>query len=81
MGIYEIIKKLIGSISPCGDTNIDEKRLYNLDIQIDVAYAMLKDIIEVAKYKDSYESSVSNMGNMAYEYLVEFKKMIDDATI
>lgn len=77
MDIYTVIKRIIGNIEPYGDTDIDETRIDNLKNHIDVTFSLIEDLIKVAKHKDRYEASIKDMGNLAYNELLEIKKMID----
>ena len=77
MKIYEINKKLIGSILPYGDSNIDEERTNNLEIHNLLTYELIKDLIEVAGYRYRKEFSIHKMGISAYSTLLELKEMID----
>lgn len=78
MEFKEIIKKIIGSIEPYGDTNIDEERSKNLEIHMEVTYELIKDLIDVAKYRNRNEYSMKNLGLDAFELLKELKLIIDD---
>jgi len=78
MEIYEIVQKLIGSIEPYGDTNIDEVRVKNLENHINLTYSLIEDLIGTARYKDRREYSIKTIGINAYNGLLEIKEMIDD---
>ena len=45
--VYEVIKRLTGSIYPIGETNADNKRYENLKVLLDVIDTLLKDIDNV----------------------------------
>jgi len=75
--MYKAIKKLIGSIEPYGDTNIDEERLNNLENHIEITYNLVKDLIDIVRYKDRYEYSISKLGRKACNALCELKELIE----
>lgn len=77
MSIYEIVKKLIGSIEPYGDSNIDEKRLINLDEHIELALGLVTDLIETADFRNRNEASIQKLGIKANKALLEIKNLID----
>ena len=78
MTIYEIIKKLIGSIEPYGDTNIDEARLNNLNEHMILVNSLIEDLVRTAKYRNRQESSIHNLGSYAYDELLNIKDIIFD---
>lgn len=78
MELYEIVKKLIGSIEPYGDSNIDEQRLSNINNHIILTQALIRDLIDVAEFKDRPEYSIKKLGTVAYDGLEEIKEMIND---
>jgi len=80
MSIYEIVKKLIGSIEPYGDSNIDNERLINLDEHIDLVYGLVADLIETANSKNTCESSIQKLGTKANDAILEIKNSIDNYT-
>ena len=78
MNLQTVTRKLIGSIEPYGDTNINAERLCNLDQHISVTYALLKDLIDTAKYIDRREHSIRVMAEKAHGTLEEFERMIEN---
>lgn len=77
MDIPEIVKKLIGSIEPLGDSQIDEKRYENLIEHVYLISDLIESLIFVSKYKDSYEASVKQLGARAYAELLELRDCIN----
>lgn len=73
MDIYEIVKKLIGNIEPCGDSQIDEEHYKNLIEHIYLVDDLIESIVFVSKYKDSDEGSVRELGVRAYTELMELR--------
>lgn len=78
MEIYEVVKKLIGSIEPYGDSSIDEKRNSNLDEHIKFTHSLIEGLVEVAKYKNRHEYSIKNLGINAHDGLLEITEIIRD---
>lgn len=74
---YQVVKKLIGNIEPYGDSNIDKERMKNLQEHYDVTESLVKDLIDVAKYRNRPEASIKELGNEAYLELIEIKNIID----
>jgi len=77
MDICEIVRKLIGSIEPRGDSQIDEKHYDNLIEHGYLVSDLVESLIFVSRYKDSYESSVSKLGKRAYTELMELKDCLN----
>jgi len=77
MTIYEVVKKLIGSIEPYGDSDIDEKRSNNLDEHTELVFQLVVDLIETANFKDRNEYSIKKLGETAYASLLEIKNSIE----
>lgn len=68
----EIVNKLIGSITPVGETNADDKRFENLKAMCDLAGELILEINNVAyTYKDSYEFSVKRASQYASDFLTK----------
>lgn len=70
MTTYEIVNKLIGSIHPVGDTNIDNYRYDNLKEICSLVELLIEGIDKVAyEYKDSKEFSVKRASDYARSFL------------
>lgn len=69
MNNCDVIRKLIGPISPIGESNTDRDRLENLKETIDVVNCLLEDIYTVSKEITRYEHSMKLAGKTAKEYL------------
>lgn len=70
--VLEVIEYLVGYIEPTGNATIDETRYNNQEKIIDLVANGIEDLINNSKYKDSTESSISKIGNRAYETLEVF---------
>ena len=77
MEYYELLKKLIGSIKPYGDTNIDKERKYNLEEHISLTYKLIEDLIQVSRYRDRPEQSIRDLGENAYLGLKKIREIIE----
>ncbi len=71
MTIYDIVKKLVGEISPAGASHIDGERFKNLEVMTTLAQLLITDIEEVAKLKDRHEHSIKQAGEFAHKFLTE----------
>ena len=74
MEIYDVVKKLVGSIDPAGQSHIDEVRYENLEKHIALVDELVSDLIYVAKTHNNGEASLIKASNKADKYL----KMIKD---
>ena len=78
MEISEVVRKIVGSIEPYGDTNIDNERFENLVTHASLVTELIADMIETAKYRNRPEYSMSNLGEHAYEELQELVAWINE---
>ena len=69
MDYYGIITKLIGSIEPVGELNIDESRYENLQQMTLLVNRLIIDIQEIAKNKSRVEYSMKHAGEYATKFL------------
>lgn len=65
----EVIKKIIGPITPMGKSELDSTRLENLKEMCFVVSELIGEIRYVSRSKDNYESSVKAIGEYADKYL------------
>lgn len=75
--IIEVLDRLIGSVEPYGSTQIDAERLENLETLLEVMDEYINEIIDVAKYRNRHEHSISVMANRAYEWLEDLQDCLD----
>jgi len=70
----DVVRKLIGSIQPAGDTNIDDERLENLKAMCELVDNLIAEINDVAfRNKNRSEYSVKKMADYASEFLISLK--------
>lgn len=69
MTLYAITKKLIGPITPIGDSNVDRDRLENLKAMMHLVEGLLFDIGNVSAFANSHEASVKKAGETALKFL------------
>jgi uncharacterized protein YaaR (DUF327 family) len=70
MTTHEIIKKLVGSIEPLGETSEDERRFENLKNFTNLVHALVLDLDEMAyRHKHSHEFSVKRASDFASKFL------------
>jgi hypothetical protein len=77
MELYDVVKKLIGPISPVGETVSDEIRLKNLQTLTRLVDDLVDDIEDVASHKDSHEYSVSKAGQLADSFMAMLRQRGD----
>lgn len=77
MRMIEIINKLIGSVSPYGDSNIDKERYKNLDLLGEMTVDLVSQLGDVAYYRNHMEKSMKDMGELAYDDLIIIKEYIE----
>jgi len=69
MDIHEIVKKLVGDISPVGETNEDNKRFENLKIMGDLVESLLSDMDDIVYRKsNNQEYSIKR----AVDFVIKF---------
>lgn len=74
MEIYDVVKKLIGEISPVGETHIDGKRYSNLMQHIDLIEKLLTDVTHVARLSN-YEYSIKKASATSRDFLRDLKEL------
>lgn len=67
--IKEIVQKLVGSITPAGESHLDTQRFENLKTMCDLVEDLVYEINFVARDKDRYESSMAVMGKYADKFI------------
>lgn len=71
MTTHEVVQKLIGSITPVGETNTDNTRYENLKAMTELVTLLVTEIDEVAMLKDRHQFSVGRAGEFAHRYLTK----------
>jgi len=74
--IKEIVQKLVGSITPAGESHLDTKRSENLKIMCGLIEDLVYEVNFVARDKDRYEASMKEMGVYAQKFLNNLKEEI-----
>ena len=67
INIHEVVKKLVGSIEPVGETHTDGVRYENLRVMTDLVEKLLRDIDYVASQK-SHEFSIKKASEFASKF-------------
>ena len=75
--IYEVVKKLVGPITPIGCHATDKDRLENLKVFINVVEEMLVDLERVASYQNRQEISMKVMGIDAHHFLQDMRNYVE----
>ena len=74
MDYEKIVKKLVGSIDPVGETNIDEERFRNLKEMCALVEGLIGEIYRVTTYADRAEGSMRRAGKYAQVFLNDIKE-------
>ena len=74
MDIKEIVQKLVGSITPAGESHLDTQRLENLKVMCSLVEDLVYKINFVTRDKDRYEASMKEMGVYAQKFLDNLKE-------
>ena len=75
--LTELVDKIIGRYTACGDSNIDAKSAENLYSVEELIYHMLRKLIDNAKDRDNPAYSVSVIGGFSFETLRGIKEDLD----
>lgn len=73
---FEIVKKLIGDVSPKGESHIDSQRLENLKELIKLADEIIGEIHNVARLSSCSEYSIKIAGEKAKLFLEMLKEQL-----
>lgn len=76
MNYTDVVKKLIGSISPAGDSSVDSQRMLNLIEMTELIYNLTKEVVVVSGTIEYQEHSVQAMGKHATEFLAILSELI-----
>ena len=74
----EILNRIIGPISPIGETNEDEKRLENLNQYIELFDAMFLEICKVSENSTRDEYSMQIVGLEARKCMITTMEYLND---
>lgn len=69
--VYDVVKELIGSIDPVGESYTDAKVLYNIKELIDLTDRLIADICLATRNTTGNEYTVWNVGEHARKYLID----------
>ena len=72
-----VVKRLLGLITPVGDSTIDETRLLNLKDTTMIADYLIEEIISVAKFKYDTRHSMKVCGEFADDFLTKLKERLE----
>lgn len=77
--IYEVIKKLVGSIEPVGSTHVDEARLKNTETLGLVVLLLVDDLVRVAQRDSGGRHSDAKVIQMACDSIRDISEKCDQA--
>jgi len=69
--VTEIIESIVGKICPVGETREDDERFANLEELIAVLDECIKDIEDVAEYRDAEAFSLKRAGEKAHQFRIK----------
>jgi len=69
MDYYEVVRELLGSINPIGETNTDNERYKNLEATLALIDDLVSDVSLITEYSNRPEYSMSRSGKRAKTYL------------
>ena len=69
--ICHVVQNLVGNIQPIGDTAYDTGILENVRVQISVVEDLLFSITVLSRLKDHNLGSISDVGELCYNFLEE----------
>ena len=69
---YEVVKKLIGPITPLGESYADINRYINLEATITLVDSLLNDIKVASSFSSCQQASMKKIGKRAAEFLNEY---------
>ncbi len=71
--ILEVVHKLVGKVSPCGESGVDAERLENMKNLIWIMDQIHSKVDDIAyRFKDSPYASERRIGVYADEFLKDF---------
>ena len=69
MSLHEVVKKLVGPISPVGETNEDNRRFENLKVTADLVDSLLSEMDDIVYRKsNNQEYSIKR----AVDFVIKF---------
>lgn len=78
MNNTDVIKKLIGKVTPYGASAIDAERFENLKEMCHVADQLVDEILSVSRERNAHQSSVSIMGQYAHKFLSDLQTALKE---
>ena len=78
MTVHDATYKLIGLITPIGETETDDVRYESLVDLIDLVDTLIGDIHVIATGKESHEWSVSKSGSKAARFLTSLREELQE---
>lgn len=73
MNYLEIVNKLIGPVSPAGESHLDSERFENLKAMIELTEGLLNQIHRVSMCKMNHQHSMKKAGEEAQKFIDQLK--------
>ncbi len=67
--VYRVVRRLIGEITPVGDSRTDDRRFQSLKATTELIGDLIHDVERVAQYRVRAEFSMKRAGEYAQEFL------------
>lgn len=72
-----VVKHLIGSIVPYGDSTTDDIRLENIKEHIELTRELMNELIFAYSYIDRQEASINKIAKTAKRFLIGMKETLE----
>ncbi len=69
--IYSVVQKLVGSVTPVGDSSIDHKRFENLKTLTGLVDQLVRDIDAVSTGSTAHQHSIKKAAEFAGDFLTK----------
>lgn len=81
INLHDVVMKLVGPITPQGETHTDNKRYDNLSELIDLTWRLVSEIQSVAVYEKRHEHSMNIAGKKASDALANLYEQIEETPL
>lgn len=75
--LQTIVYKVVGNISPVGETNVDNERFENLQEFVELVHALVWDLHAVSHCTNNHEYSMKRAGQFAKLALEQLRDVLD----
>lgn len=75
--LHTIVNKVIGGVSPVGESYTDNERFENLKEFVELVHAFVWELQEVSRYANNHEYSMRRAGQFAKLALEQLRDVLD----